>query len=303
MFYDIFNLKADFIGGDLMPISKNPRSIEARVDVNGVAFSVNIDDNFYAVGEECAVLPHTHLHYELLMLDAGALDLVIDDEKHRISSGDAILLCPGEYHYKPKDAISEQTGQYTLRFDMMGNDFEVKRFEISLKRLRGTFKVGEEIKNHFGRIRSELFEERLGYKNAIRARFVIIMTELVRIFMNEQEREPFYQATTKIDKRVRLERFFSIHHTVKTTLGDLAGYLGLSDRQAARIVKSEFGKTFVEMLTEARIIHAKHELKNSEATIAEIADRCGFSSYEYFNHCFKRKTGSSPTEYRKSNKT
>ena len=63
-----------------MPIVTNPRSIEARISLGEINLVINIDENFYAVGEECEVLPHNHAHYELLYLEEGRLELLIDEK-------------------------------------------------------------------------------------------------------------------------------------------------------------------------------------------------------------------------------
>ena len=46
---------------------------------------------------------------------------------------------------------------------------------------------------------------------------------------------------------------------------------------------------------------ARRYLSETGMTIAEISDKLGFSSQRYFSTAFKRATGLSPSEFRKSN--
>lgn len=81
------------------------------------------------------------------------------------------------------------------------------------------------------------------------------------------------------------------------TLGELTGYS-----------PNHFQKLFTEImrtspqkhLENLRISHAKYLLATLDASIAEVAYSCGFSSQAYFTSIFKRLTGLTPYEFRKS---
>jgi AraC-like DNA-binding protein len=82
------------------------------------------------------------------------------------------------------------------------------------------------------------------------------------------------------------------------TLESAAAHLFLSRAQFARRVKQETGKTFGEILTEQRVANAKTLLRESEWTVAIIAELVGFKSAAHFNHVFLRHAGSTPGQYR-----
>ena len=58
-----------------------------------------------------------------------------------------------------------------------------------------------------------------------------------------------------------------------------------------------------DYITIRRIEKSKSILKDTDLPIIEIADKCGYDNISYFNRMFKRITGFSPTEYRKSKRT
>jgi len=65
----------------------------------------------------------------------------------------------------------------------------------------------------------------------------------------------------------------------------------------------ETGRTFTERVLELRLQKARRSLvdiANDRLLISEIAATCGFSEASYFNQCFKRRFGETPTKSRSS---
>lgn len=83
------------------------------------------------------------------------------------------------------------------------------------------------------------------------------------------------------------------------TIQDLSRLLNLSIRQTQRLLQHNFGKTFSQKLTEARMAAASQFLTNTDLSVTAISDRLGFSSIEHFSSAFRRFTGCSPRDYRR----
>ena len=56
----------------------------------------------------------------------------------------------------------------------------------------------------------------------------------------------------------------------------------------------------MDFLLNVRLTKAKDLLTNSDKSVGEISDECGFSSANYFGLIFKKKEGLSPLQYRKN---
>lgn len=84
------------------------------------------------------------------------------------------------------------------------------------------------------------------------------------------------------------------------TAADLAAQLGISQGYFSQIVKREMGKSYSELILERRLKEARNLLKYTDCTVGEIAEKTGYSDYYYFTKTFKKLTGMSPSEYRKS---
>ena len=59
------------------------------------------------------------------------------------------------------------------------------------------------------------------------------------------------------------------------------------------------GTSFKEYVNCLRVKKAK-ELLISKMSVIEIAERVGYNNVTYFNKVFKKETGKTPLEYRKS---
>lgn len=82
------------------------------------------------------------------------------------------------------------------------------------------------------------------------------------------------------------------------TVRDLARESGLSARQLARRMRTEAGLTPLEWLHQQRITRAQDLLERTEASVEQIAARCGMGTATTLRRHFQRTVGVSPTAYR-----
>lgn len=83
------------------------------------------------------------------------------------------------------------------------------------------------------------------------------------------------------------------------SLSRAADNLGISAAYLSKIFKEQFGSTFTKYLNDVRIDEAKRML-HEEMDIADIAEKCGFNSPNYFCKVFKKYTGTPAGDYRES---
>ncbi len=81
---------------------------------------------------------------------------------------------------------------------------------------------------------------------------------------------------------------------------DIADVAGVHVGHLHRIFPEETGMRIGEYLTHLRIEKAKSLLMHTDIPNSSIATRIGISSQQYFCRMFKKETGLSPQEYRKS---
>ena len=88
----------------------------------------------------------------------------------------------------------------------------------------------------------------------------------------------------------------------KITLTDLSWHLHCSTVTLTEHFKNEYGITIMDYVMKKRMEKARRLLLNSELSIREVAEECGFSDNEYFSRCFKETHGKSPTSWKKQEK-
>ncbi len=82
------------------------------------------------------------------------------------------------------------------------------------------------------------------------------------------------------------------------TLEKLSERLGLSTRQTERLLKKNYGSTFRQMKTKARMAAAAAALLSVDKPISEIAEETGYTSAEHFCRAFKEFYSVTVKEYR-----
>lgn len=81
-------------------------------------------------------------------------------------------------------------------------------------------------------------------------------------------------------------------------LDDIAAAGKVSRSQCCILFRRHVGRTPGECLTDRRLEEAKGMLSGTDASVAETARACGFSSSSYFINVFRKRLGATPREYR-----
>ena len=93
------------------------------------------------------------------------------------------------------------------------------------------------------------------------------------------------------------------HLEVDLTLGDLASRIQSTPHQLSQLFTQHLGETFFEFINRHRVEAVKATLTRPGAgqrPLLEIAFECGFGSKSTFNDTFRRLTGVSPSQYRRT---
>ena len=83
------------------------------------------------------------------------------------------------------------------------------------------------------------------------------------------------------------------------SLERVAERLAMSSRTLRRKL-GQSDATFQQLLDDERRRVAESHLSNSDLSIQRIAELCGFQDAQNFSQAFRRWTGLSPSEYRRS---
>ena len=92
--------------------------------------------------------------------------------------------------------------------------------------------------------------------------------------------------------------------TPQLTIDDLSEKLSIPSWHLSRVINTSFQQNFFNFINNYRIEEAKRLMReptNKNMTILEILYEVGFNSKSTFNDVFKKQTGMTPSEFKKSN--
>jgi AraC-like DNA-binding protein len=112
--------------------------------------------------------------------------------------------------------------------------------------------------------------------------------------------EPSSAGGNKLRERFQ-QLFKQISETQLTvsSLPELAQQLNCSIRHFRRLFREEFGVPLRVRQTELRLSRVQELLAESDATVNDIANQCGYRHLSSFNSMFKKRFGMTPTEWRR----
>ena len=139
---------------------------------------------------------------------------------------------------------------------------------------------------------SEYYSNKGGRKAVIMSLFTVLAAMLSRLYGVPCEKA--YIPEIKEAARI-LEGGYMLENPVKLAR-ESCNY---SERHFTRLFSKVYGVSPQQYLTEVRIKAACKMLKNSAASVGEIARSCGFTDPGYFSRIFKSNTGVLPSDYRK----
>ena len=220
---------------------------------------------------------HGSLFYEAHLVCGGKGTLIANGQEYPLSGGTLYMTGPHITHEQLTDNL-DPMDEYYIQFKIK----EGKRGKSgrSAEILKNTdFWIGKDTQNMrhlFERLTEEDEKRELGYLKSVINLISQILISLVRNYAGS-EKATNYTKTTPDDKRMIIVDDMFLYRFATITLDELCKHLNLSHRQTQRFLKKNYGKTFIELRTEARLNKAEEFMKNG-MTPAEAASAVGYES-------------------------
>lgn len=233
---------------------------------------------------------HWHESLEILNCTEGSGVVIIDSHPIKMEKGATIVINSGYSHA----IFSDENVAY--------NCFIIG--DVFLKEVVGlpdicTFApliYDDVLSMHLNTCLKEFEEKNNGFELAVKAN---ILSALSVIYRFSDKSHPKTD-DTYIKQAIK---FIRKNFSEDISLDDIADAVGLSKSYFMHKFKTYTGCTANEFLRHTRCSHAKHLLTQSDASISEIAMRCGFSDISYFTKVFKKEIGILPSKYKSKNIT
>lgn len=141
---------------------------------------------------------------------------------------------------------------------------------------------------------AELRERQWGFERAVRALFMLLLTEL--------RREAREQASGRMPSPGRLVQdvlaFVAAHGLQPIALADVAAAVHRTPSHVATAVREETGLTVGDWLREHRMAEARRRLLETTTSVESIASQVGYSDVTSFVRGFRRAHGMTPRVWR-----
>lgn len=290
-----------------MALFQNPFSLEVPVKIGILNLTFFINENLFVSNAEVVSFPHNHHDYEMRYISAGSCRQMVNSKQYRASRGDLLLVYPFEYHCQSLTPDAQNGEQYNLRFSVCPPSGKenpayqrtLTNLQLLLEEKRLIHDPNMTLLPYFERLADEIYCRKSGYICNIQSLCTLIFTNLLRL-CNEvcNGLYPAMDLKYRGYERTAVDEFFNYRFLGNATVQDLAESMKLSVRQVNRILHKLFGMSFSEKLTEMRLMEAAKRIVSTKDPLLKISQDCGFVSYNTFFRTFRKKFGTTPTEYR-----
>lgn len=256
---------------------------------------------------------HYHPELEIQYVIKGEGVRFIGDNISNFSSGEMVLLgenlphtwrCNQEYFEQQDDREVEAI---VIQFlpDCLGKDFLMLPEAYLLPKLFEKAKQGMVIT---GKARQEMHELLFAAVSASNLERIIILVSILNLLAETSDYTLITTAqTTLLDSsendNIRLNKVYNYtltNYKKEISLEEISSLSNLSVTSFCRYFKMMTKKTYYDFLIEIRISHACRALIEDKLPTEVICFDCGFNNVSNFYRHFKKVTGMTPLDYKRT---
>ncbi|MFD8492621.1 AraC family transcriptional regulator [Amycolatopsis sp. NPDC059657] len=243
-----------------------------------------------------ATFPHRHTFHEIVFVTGGTGAHVVDFVRWELRPPQLAVIAPGQVHQWD---VRRLTGSVLLFTDDFLLDHPADR--ETLRRLsEQPWPLDERSHDRTARLIAELEEEfRLGAPGS-----ESVLRALLHVLIVRAGRRPGTPESRPPARANAVAAEFA-RQAASSDLGlwsvrAHAERIGVTPGYLAEAVKAATGRTAAHLVREARTREAKRFLLGTDLTVRQVASRVGFADPAYFCRFFRRETGLSPGDFRRT---
>ena len=116
---------------------------------------------------------------------------------------------------------------------------------------------------------------------------------------NKSDRRPAEPGSRITIPIVRAMDYITLHYMEPIRIDELSAWCHISETHFRRLFSEYMNMSPLEYINLVRVQTACNYLKNTDESIIDIANKCGFTTPSTFNRNFRQVTGVSPSEWRR----
>ena len=245
---------------------------------------------------------HWHTDVEIIFLLQGELRVTVDNNPHRLTAGDVVLVNSKSVH--SIDCLDGNNLVLVLQFlpDIYESEYRKSSFRFNLNTAVSEDGQPEDLRflqYILAQIGVEIYLNMDGSQFYIKSLLYQLIGYLFRYTRYDiVNRSKSTLQDTDLSRLEKIVEYISENYQYGFSFNDIAESLNLSVSQCSRFFKEKMGISFTDYLRHVQINHAKELLVETDHTVLFISEECGFSSLASFYRAFKHETGMTSTEFR-----
>lgn len=249
---------------------------------------------------------HWHEEMELICVTEGTGIVTVQAERHRVHTGDIILIPPQTVHgIEQLDGMTMDYYNILFRLSMLegeaGNAYESYIQPLSRmlpQQLTQEDPLNQALAPHLGELIEHRKQTDSDYVLMIRAHLYAALYHIVhssRAYSSEN-----IHLHNNYDKLKVVLEYIRLHYPEELTVRQAAAMCGFSDSHFMKLFRELTGASFAQYVKRLRLEAAADRLRSTGQRIGEVAEAVGFRNLSYFTRAFETQYGVSPTAYRET---
>lgn len=254
---------------------------------------------------------HLHDHFEITVLCCGRMEICTQQGAVSLAPGQGCFVNANVLHITRMIEASDYACFHTQQFTgdlISGSGLVARRYVSTVEscvafealRLDPEDACQREILQAFARAFAAAEEDAPGYEMFVSAHLTEAWGGLYRLIEPLIDRAQGQQRENAARVKAMIN-FIYDHYQSPISVRQIADAAGICERECFRCFSEILNTTPMQYLNRHRVGMAARALAEGGASIAQIAEACGFAGSSYFGKVFHREMGCSPLEFRRKN--
>lgn len=264
--------------------------------------------HYFEFGPAFIYAGEQHNFWEMVYVDKGSVLVKRDAETLTLKQGEILFHEPNEFH--SIRSLDSSPNFFVISFNSVSPAMaRFVKYQTYLNKTLKTYlssiiKEAEKTyvipKNEPELKKLKLREDALiGGEQLIKTYLEQFLIFLIRSMITSAT-PTFPQKDEVLDPLVESVRQYLIEHAEKNVrIEDLCIEFGYSRSYLSRRFQEKTGQALASYAMQLKIDEAKRLIRETDLNLAQISAHLSFETPQYFSRVFKRKTGMTPTEFKK----
>ena len=253
---------------------------------------------------------HWHEELQFCRVTTGSVRFFVNEKQYLLNTGDGIFINGGYLHMakpesRPDSAYVCLDANPRLLGGFPGSVFEEKYVAPFLKDqslanmpLAADVPWQQEVLNGVMEIYALCEEQRFGYEFSVCS---ILSSVWLRLLEHRPSGGAAGRSRRQSNDALQLMlTYIDSHYGERLSVENVAKAVSFAPSECCRLFKKVTGDTIFSYLRSCRLAHATELLRDTDASVSQIAYDTGFCSTSYFIEAFKERFSVTPLQYRKN---